>query len=169
MKPSGTPGRSGGGAADAGVAASKFVVPRRRADVVRRPRLNGFIDAAVGGKGVLLAAPAGYGKTTLVVDWLQTSDFAAVWLSLDAWDAELPAFALALAGAVRARFDRDVVLGDERFWQPRTVGTVIVNAIAERKPLRAVFRDSGFAKDADRTNAEQIFAERSPATDVKTI
>jgi hypothetical protein len=44
-----------------------------------------------------------------------------------------------------------------------------VSAIAERKPLRAVFRDSGFATDADRINAEQVFAERSPATDVKTV
>lgn len=45
----------------------------------------------------------------------------------------------------------------------------VVAAIAERQPLRAVFRDSGFATDADRINAEQIFAERSPATDVKTV
>jgi adenine-specific DNA-methyltransferase len=49
------------------------------------------------------------------------------------------------------------------------VSDKVVKAIAERQPLRAVFRDSGFAKDADRINAEQIFAERSPATDVKTI
>lgn len=47
--------------------------------------------------------------------------------------------------------------------------TQVVKAIAERQPRRAVFRDSGFATDADRINAEQIFAERSPATDVKTI
>jgi adenine-specific DNA-methyltransferase len=49
------------------------------------------------------------------------------------------------------------------------VNAKVVSAIAERKPLRAVFRDSGFATDADRINAEQIFAERSPATDVKTV
>lgn len=49
------------------------------------------------------------------------------------------------------------------------VSSEVVSAIAERKPLRAVFRDSGFANDADRINAEQIFAERSPATDVKTV
>ena len=48
-----------------------------------------------------------------------------------------------------------------------SAGTVI--GIAERHPLRAVFRDSGFASDADRINAEQIFAERSPSTDVKTL
>lgn len=116
----------------AGVATSKFAVPRRRPDVVRRPRLNAFIDAGIGGKGALIAAPAGYGKTTLVVDWRQTSDFAAVWLSLDPWDAELPAFARALSEAVAARFDIAVPLGDERFWQPRTVATVLINAIAEQ-------------------------------------
>ena len=62
-----------------GVATSKFAVPRRRPDVVRRSRLNTLIDAAIGGKGTLIAAPAGYGKTTLAVDWLETADFAAVW------------------------------------------------------------------------------------------
>jgi LuxR family maltose regulon positive regulatory protein len=105
-------------------------VPRRRADVVRRPRLNAFLDASVGIRGSLIAAPAGYGKTTLVVDWLQTSDFASIWLSLDTWDAELPAFARALSEAVARRLGTDVALGDERFWQPRTVGTVLVNAVA---------------------------------------
>ena len=45
----------------------------------------------------------------------------------------------------------------------------LVRAIARRQPLRAVFQDSSFATDADRINAEQIFAEVSPATDVKVI
>ena len=45
----------------------------------------------------------------------------------------------------------------------------LVRAIAARQPLRAVFRDSGFATDADRINTEQIFRELSPSTDVKTI
>jgi len=121
---------SGGGWGGAEVATSKFAMPRRRADVVRRPRLNAFLDASVGIRGSLIAAPAGYGKTTLVVDWLQTSDFASIWLSLDTWDAELPAFARALSEAVARRLGTQVQLGDERFWQPRTVGTVLVNAVA---------------------------------------
>ena len=41
--------------------------------------------------------------------------------------------------------------------------------LAKREPLRAVFRDSGFASDDARINAEQIFKELSPATDVKAI
>jgi adenine-specific DNA-methyltransferase len=45
----------------------------------------------------------------------------------------------------------------------------LVSAIAKREPLRVVFRDSGFASDAARINAEQIFREMSPSTDVKVI
>ncbi len=114
------------------IATSKFAVPRRRQDVVRRPRLNAQIDAAIGGKGILIAAPAGYGKTTLAVDWLQSSDFATVWLSLDGWDDELAVFTRALAAAIRDRFDADVPLGDERFWNPRSIATALINAIAEQ-------------------------------------
>ncbi|WP_349863714.1 site-specific DNA-methyltransferase [Leifsonia sp. WHRI 6310E] len=45
----------------------------------------------------------------------------------------------------------------------------IVQAIAKRHPLRAVFKDSGFATDAARINAEQVFREVSPETDVRTV
>ena len=45
----------------------------------------------------------------------------------------------------------------------------IVAEIARRRPLRAVFRDSAFATDAERINAEQVFREVSPGTEVKTI
>ena len=49
------------------------------------------------------------------------------------------------------------------------VSPAVVRAVAKREPLRAVFRDSGFATDSDRINAEQVFAEVSPATDVRAI
>ncbi|MCA1008210.1 site-specific DNA-methyltransferase [Rhodococcus hoagii] len=49
------------------------------------------------------------------------------------------------------------------------VSPELVRTIAKREPLRAVFRDSSFASDDARINAEQIFREVSPATDVKAI
>ena len=49
------------------------------------------------------------------------------------------------------------------------VRPAVIHAIAKRQPLRAVFRDSGFASDDARINAEQVFREVSPATDVKAI
>jgi len=45
----------------------------------------------------------------------------------------------------------------------------VVHAIAERGPLRAVFRDDAFESDAARINAEQVFREVSPSTEVRTI
>lgn len=45
----------------------------------------------------------------------------------------------------------------------------VVRTIAEWHPLRAVFKDSGFAGDAARINAEQIFREVSPETELRTI
>jgi adenine-specific DNA-methyltransferase len=44
-----------------------------------------------------------------------------------------------------------------------------VTTIARRRPLRAVFRDSGFPTDADRINTEQIFAQMAPSADVRAI
>ena len=41
--------------------------------------------------------------------------------------------------------------------------------LAERQPLRVVFRDSGFKNDSAKINVEQIFKLKSPQTDVKTI
>ncbi len=46
---------------------------------------------------------------------------------------------------------------------------VVVKEIANRHPLRAVFLDAGFASDAARINAEQVFRELSPETEVRTI
>jgi adenine-specific DNA-methyltransferase len=49
------------------------------------------------------------------------------------------------------------------------ISPTVVREIARKQPMRAVFLDSGFATDADRINAEQVFAEMSPSTEVKVI
>jgi len=45
----------------------------------------------------------------------------------------------------------------------------LVKELAGHEPLRAVFRDNGFASDAVKINVEQIFRQLSPTTDVKSI
>jgi len=45
----------------------------------------------------------------------------------------------------------------------------LIKDIAARAPLRAVFRDTSFARDADRINAEQLFRQLSPGTELKAI
>lgn len=45
----------------------------------------------------------------------------------------------------------------------------LVKELAAKKPLRVVFRDNGFASDSVKINAEQIFKQMSPGTDMKSI
>jgi LuxR family maltose regulon positive regulatory protein len=73
---------------------TKFYVPRRRG-VVARPRLHERLDRGVESKLSLVSAPAGFGKTTLLADWLTSapSDGRLVaWLSLDPSDNEPTSF-----------------------------------------------------------------------------
>lgn len=51
----------------------------------------------------------------------------------------------------------------------RGVTEELVKELAKREPLRVVFRDNGFVSDAVKINAEQIFRQLSPSTDVKAI
>lgn len=44
-----------------------------------------------------------------------------------------------------------------------------VKQLADYKPLRAVFRDAGFASDSVKINVEQVFKLLSPATEIKTL
>ena len=68
---------------------TKLNVPLARAHLVRRPRLFERLDAGLQGKLTLIAAPAGFGKTTLLSAWRATeagSSTAFAWVSLDSGD-----------------------------------------------------------------------------------
>lgn len=49
------------------------------------------------------------------------------------------------------------------------ISEALIHELAELKPLRAVFRDNGFASDAVKVNVTQIFKQSSPITEVKAI
>lgn len=51
---------------------SKYRVPVRRTGAIARPRLRAALDAATHTPLTLLSAPAGFGKTTLLTQWLAT-------------------------------------------------------------------------------------------------
>jgi LuxR family maltose regulon positive regulatory protein len=68
---------------------TKLQVPRRRRDLVARPRLSERLSRGAESELMLVSAPAGFGKTTLLADWLTgpaSSGRAAAWLSLDQRD-----------------------------------------------------------------------------------
>ena len=49
---------------------TKFYVPHLRAEHVWRPRLTRRLDDVLTRRLTLVCAPAGYGKTTLIAEWL---------------------------------------------------------------------------------------------------
>lgn len=71
-------------------------------DTVSRARLLARLNAHR--PLTLVEAPAGYGKTTLVVDWLSRLELPYAWLSLDEYDNSLASFLGYLLSAVQTLF-----------------------------------------------------------------
>jgi LuxR family maltose regulon positive regulatory protein len=65
---------------------TKLFVPSPRPNRVSRPRLIAQLNTCLDKALILISAPAGYGKTTLVSSWLQGSKIPSSWLSLDEGD-----------------------------------------------------------------------------------
>ena len=70
---------------------TKLYIPPVRPNLVSRPRLIERLNAGLHRKLTLVSAPAGFGKTTLVSEWIQTMGeatppIAIAWLSLDESD-----------------------------------------------------------------------------------
>src|SRR6187551_1451566 len=84
---------------------TKFFVPRRRRGMVPRARLSQRLDGTTEARLTLVAAPAGFGKTTLLADWLATvpAESATVaWLSLDQRDDDPVLFWTYLIAALQS-------------------------------------------------------------------
>src|SRR3954470_3995576 len=79
--------------------------PRPRRRLVPRARLTDRLraDGGEASRLVLVAAPAGFGKTTLLTQWLaaEGSQQRVAWLALDAADADLRMFLTHLAAAIQ--------------------------------------------------------------------
>jgi LuxR family maltose regulon positive regulatory protein len=62
---------------------TKLFAPSIRSDHVSRPRLIAKINTALDKALILISAPAGYGKSTLVCRWLYETNTPNTWISLD--------------------------------------------------------------------------------------
>jgi MFS family permease len=79
---------------------TKFNIPPARPDLVVRARLHSLLEAGTRLPLLLVSAPPGFGKTTLVAAWLQSQTTARAWLSLDEADNQPVTFWRYLAAAV---------------------------------------------------------------------
>jgi LuxR family maltose regulon positive regulatory protein len=85
------------------ILATKLYIPPPRAKVVVRPRLIERLDKglAMGCKLTLISASAGFGKTTLVSEWVDGCERPVAWLSLDEGDNDPSRFIPYLIAALQ--------------------------------------------------------------------
>ncbi len=75
-------------------------------DYIIRSRLIKYLDKNCNCPLILISAPAGYGKSTLVSKWLEGYDCSSAWLSLDTEDSDLATFFNYFLAAVRTQFPK---------------------------------------------------------------
>ena len=83
---------------------TKLHVPRRRRGLVARPRLSERLSRGAESTLTLVSAPAGFGKTTLLAEWLAAAPAdgrSAAWLSLDQRDNDPALFWTYLIAALQ--------------------------------------------------------------------
>jgi len=68
------------------ILSTKLYIPPPRKNVVSRPRLLDHLRQGSTSKLALISAPAGYGKTTLLSEWIDQQEMPFGWLSLDQGD-----------------------------------------------------------------------------------
>src|SRR5713226_7461462 len=88
----------------AALMSTKIAIPRRRQDTLRRTRLVDAIHQMIDRQLFLVVAPAGYGKTTLLVDFASDSGIPVCWYSLSPRDSEPAVFLEYLVASIHARF-----------------------------------------------------------------
>ncbi len=91
------------------ILATKLHIPPLCPSTVPRPRLQEHLTAGLNEnhKLTLVSAPAGYGKTTLITDWIHSIEergLRAAWFSLDPADNDLTRFFSYLMGAFQQEY-----------------------------------------------------------------
>ncbi len=93
-----------GGILESPRAITKILLPGKRINLLRRPRLINFLHEHIERKLLLISASAGYGKTSLLIDFARDTTLPVCWYSLDASDADPKTFLEYLLASLHRRF-----------------------------------------------------------------
>lgn len=107
---------------------TKLHIPSPPKDAIHRQRLLNELDKAQTRKLVLVSAPAGYGKTTLISDWIIQNRISAVWCSIDGRDNDPNEFFKILVTAVNRKYNE---IGRSSLELLQTPGTASMQYIIE--------------------------------------
>ncbi len=117
------------------------VIPPLRQDTLRRSRLVEHVHQNVHKALTLVAAPAGYGKTSLLVDACHELPYPTCWLSLDESDRDVCNFVTRLVAAIRQHFPgfgaptMQAITADPNLGRdPAALGAVLAQDLAQNVP-----------------------------------
>ncbi|MEM7334256.1 MAG: LuxR C-terminal-related transcriptional regulator [Chloroflexota bacterium] len=118
---------------------TKLFLPESRLSLIPRPRLIQKLDSGLEGRLTLISAPAGFGKTTVVTDWLTKSrqNDKTAWLSLDEEDNNPNSFLSYFIAAIQTVFPK---IGESAFAvlqssQPPLIESILKSLINEMTPI----------------------------------
>jgi len=128
------------------LAATKLRPPALPDHLVPRPRLDALLDDGVGGQVrlVLVSAPAGSGKSTVLASWLRGRPEASAWLQVETSDSDPARFwgylVQALASAAPELSPALAAVVGSSAGDELVVVTAVVNALAglEQPPVLVV-------------------------------
>ena len=147
---------------------TKLYIPPTNTSLVPRPSLIDKLNAGLDGKLTLVSAPAGFGKTTLIADWIQQLSIEACWLSLDEDDNDPQQFFSYLAAAIRPLTNTDPtlpqLLQSPQPMPPKTLIKAFVNdLISVTIPFLLILDDFHFIQSPEISEAISFLLEHMPA------
>lgn len=126
---------------------TKLFIPRPRVSMIKRSRLTDRLNAGLERKLTLIAAPAGFGKTTLLGAWIKQSQCRACWLSLDEEDNAPTRFWAYFTAALQTLSpeigkNTQSLLQTHQVSPNQSILTILINEItAFEEPIVHVFDD----------------------------
>jgi LuxR family maltose regulon positive regulatory protein len=108
---------------------TKFFLPSLAKNIVSRPRLLQRLDDGLNSQVILISAPAGFGKTTLLSDWIRAKPLPAAWLSLDPSENELVGFLRYLTAAVQTLYPDTARATSQLLEAPQTLASLAAESI----------------------------------------
>lgn len=117
-----------------------YSIPPVSTDLLRRERLTDFLHEQIARRLIVVAAPAGYGKTSLLADFARDTDLAVCWYSLAPSDGDPSVFLEHLLTSLASRFPgfgektREVLAAVSPYSDPLAVAGALVNEMVSAIP-----------------------------------
>ncbi len=141
---------------------TKLYIPTTRSETVSRPNLIKYLNQGLSKRLTLVCAPAGFGKTTIISEWLNQCERPTAWLSLDEHDNNPTRFLMYLIATLQT-IEPDIgndLLKTLQSPQPPPIDTLLIpliNAVTTVSENFILVLDDYHVLDAQEIDATLAF------------